>query len=90
MELDTDSPDIIMPTKHINFTVQALKALPPAGTGQRDVYHDVREQGLQLRVGATGEKHFSLFLRVKNGPPVRLSLGRFPDVAIEQARRRCS
>jgi integrase len=77
-----------MASKHINFTVQALKALPPAGPGQRDVYHDAREQGLQLRVGATGEKHFSLFVRVKNGPPVRISLGRFPDQTIEQVRRR--
>lgn len=75
-----------MTTARINFTVAALKALPAAAAGARDTYHDVREPGLQLRVGPTGKKQFSMFRRTKNGGPERITLGAFPDVSIEQAR----
>lgn len=75
-----------MTTARINFTVAALKAIPPAPPGKRVTYHDVREPGLQLRVGPTGKKQFSVFKRTKNGGPERVTIGAFPDVSIEQAR----
>jgi integrase len=68
------------------FTVVALNKLPPASPGQRDTYHDLREPGLCLRVGPTGKKQFGVFKRVKNGSPIRVTLGAFPDLTIEQAR----
>jgi len=71
---------------HINFTKAALLALPTPATG-RTTYHDIKTPGLQLRVTATGVKTFSVFRRVKGGPPVRSTLGRFPDVSIEKARQ---
>lgn len=73
-------------TTRINFTVAALKAILPAPPGKRVTYHDVREPGLQLRVGPTGKKQFSVFKRTKNGGPERVTIGPFPDVSIEQAR----
>lgn len=75
-----------MTSTRINFTVAALKALPPAPSGKRVTYHDVREPGLQLRVGPTGKKQFCVFKRTKNGGPERVTLGPFPDMSIEQAR----
>jgi integrase len=75
-----------MTAARINFTVAALKAIPPASPGKRVTYHDVREPGLQLRVGPTGKKQFSVFKRTKNGGPERITIGAFPDVTIEQAR----
>ncbi|WP_051293886.1 site-specific integrase [Pseudoduganella violaceinigra] len=68
------------------FTVAALNKLPPASPGQRDTYHDLKEPGLSLRVGPTGKKQFGVFKRTKNGPPIRITLGAFPDLSIEQAR----
>ena len=75
-----------MTSTRINFTVAALKAIPPAPPGKRVTYHDVREPGLQLRVGPTGKKQFSVFKRTRNGGPERVTIGAFPDVSIEQAR----
>ncbi|OIQ90431.1 putative prophage CPS-53 integrase [mine drainage metagenome] len=55
--------------------------------GQRTVYHDAKTTGLQIRVTSTGVKTFSLFRRIKGGLPERMTLGRFPDMTIEQARK---
>ncbi|WP_017232904.1 site-specific integrase [Pandoraea sp. B-6] len=71
---------------HINFTKAALLALPTPAAG-RTTYHDIKTPGLQLRVTVTGVKTFSVFRRVKGGSPVRVTLGRFPDVSIEKARQ---
>lgn len=71
---------------HINFTKAALLAIPVPVEG-RVTYHDRKTPGLQLRVTAAGAKTFSVFRRVKGGSPVRLTIGRFPDVSIEKARQ---
>lgn len=71
---------------HINFTKAALQSLPLPASG-RVTYHDMKTPGLQLRATATGVKTFSVFRRVKGGSPVRITIGRFPDVSIEQARQ---
>ena len=70
-----------------NFTKDALSNLPVPKTDQRKVYHDAKTTGLQLRVTSTGVRTFSVFRRVKGGAPERMTLGRFPDMTIEQARR---
>jgi integrase len=43
---------------------------------------------LQLRVGATGIKTFCLYRRTKRGGPERVTLGRFPAMTVEIARRK--
>jgi integrase len=75
-----------MTSTRINFTVAALKALPPAPPGKRVTYHDLRLPGFQLRIGPTGKIQFSVFKRTKNGGPVRITLGNFPVMSIEQGR----
>src|SRR5258708_27136158 len=81
------TPRVAMTNRHINFTKAALNALriPPAG--QRTVVHDLKIRGLQLRVTPSGVKTFSVFRRIKGGRPERLTLGKFPAMSLEQARR---
>lgn len=73
-----------------NFTKAALNALPLPETGARSTYLDTKAAGLQLRVTGNGSKTFSFYRRIKAGQPGRVTLGRFPDMAIEQARRRAA
>lgn len=75
----------------LNFTLDALEALPIPEQGKRAEYLDTKIDGLQLRVTHTGAKTFCVRKRVKNGPPIRETLGRFtPNKAggltVEQAR----
>lgn len=74
-----------MPTK-LEFSKTALEALSSPAAG-RATYHDTKVPGLQLRVTANGVKTFSLFRRVKGGNPERVTLGRFPSMTVERARK---
>jgi integrase len=73
----------------INFTKLNLEALLPPASG-RSEYQDTKTPGLKLRVTTNNVKTFCVFKRVKSGPPFRLTLGRFPDMSIEQARRQAA
>jgi integrase len=75
-----------MEQNRLVFTVAALNKLPSAPPGQRHTYHDLKEPGLSVRVGPTGKMQFSVLKRVKNGRPIRVTVGAFPDLTIEQAR----
>lgn len=79
-----------MNTKRINFTKAALDAIKAPVAGQRAVLLDGKVIGLQLRVTASGAKSFSLFRRVKGGRPERITLGQYPTMSIEQARRQAA
>ncbi|MCK9387698.1 MAG: site-specific integrase [Sulfuritalea sp.] len=76
-----------MMANRISFTKAALDALPVSAVGQRATFHDTKTPGLQLRLTATGVKTFSIFRRVRGGEPERVTLGRYPAMSIEQARR---
>jgi len=75
-------------TTRFSFTKPLLEALPLAEAGGRIIYHDAHKNagGLQLRVTSTG-KTFFMQKRV-NGKPERVTLGKFPDMTIEQARKK--
>ncbi|MXS82530.1 tyrosine-type recombinase/integrase [Nitrosomonas oligotropha] len=70
----------------INFTKAIIDALPMPETGKRNIYHDTKISGLQLRV--TSVKTFFINRRIRGGNPQRITLGRYPDMTIEQARRK--
>ncbi len=76
-----------MADNQINFTKAVIDGLAMPEAGQRTTYHDIKTNGLQLRVTHTGVKTFSLYRRVKAGSVERVTLGRYPDMTIEQARR---
>jgi integrase len=73
--------------KTIKFAIATLESLPlPEGDG-RAVYYDEEVAGLQLRVSARGAKTFSVVRKV-SGRAIRVTLGPYPAMTIDQARRR--
>lgn len=66
------------------FTKAKLESLPPAERGQVE-YGDTVVNGLRLRVGISGVKSFCIS-RKRNGKFIRATLGRFPDLTIDNAR----
>lgn len=72
------------------FTEAKLRALPLPAAGARATYRDAKQPGLQLRVSAEGAKTFSVFRRVRNGAPERVTIGRWPDITVDEARRQAA
>lgn len=77
---------MVAPNDTINFTKAVLGALPLPPTGKRFSFKDARAKGLIIRVTANGTKTFQLYQK-HQGRPVRVTLGLFPDMTIENARR---
>lgn len=75
-----------MDERRFNFTVKRLEALPNAPLGRRVEYFDEGKEGLGLRVTDKGVKTFFVRRRVK-GKPVRTTLGQFPGLALDDARK---
>lgn len=72
----------------INFTKANIEALPIPEPGKRTTYQDIKTSGLQIRISSSGAKSFCVYRRIKNGNPERVTLGRYPDLGIEQARKK--
>ncbi|MDP3842538.1 MAG: site-specific integrase [Oxalobacteraceae bacterium] len=78
-----------MARKTLNFTKDALEKLPLPAAGQRVEYYDAKVPGLCVRVSSTGAKAFAVVRWIKDSSkPERVTIGRFPAVTIEQARRK--
>jgi integrase len=75
-----------MPTSKIKFTKLSIASLPEASSG-RDTYYDTKTSGLLLRVTTAGTKTFS-FRRKLNGRAIRVTLGKFPGMTVEQAQQK--
>lgn len=75
-----------MAPERLNFTKAAVAALPPAAPGKLVSYFDTKVPGLIVLVTPTGAKTFYVYRKV-NGRPMRLKVGRFPELTVEQARR---
>jgi integrase len=69
------------------FTKIRLAGLPVPKAG-RAVYHDTHTPGLILRITDKGQRSFYFYRKVK-GRPMRLLLGIFPEMSVEQARKAC-
>ena len=72
-------------TEKINFTQAAIGRLAAPAKG-RIYYADTKTPGLCLAVWQSGTKSFELYKRM-GGRPMRLKIGRFPQVTVEQARK---
>lgn len=68
-----------------NFTIAYLNSLPPAENGKRYVVHDSKCNGLSLRITEKGVKSFFMQKRIDDRI-VKITLGKFPDMKIDQAR----
>ena len=77
--------------KEILFKKDNIEEIPLPTAG-RVTYHDTHKlaAGLQLRITVNGTKSFCVFRRTRGGPPERITLGRYPDMSIDQARRQAA
>lgn len=73
-------------TQRIAFTHEVIGAIEPPAAG-RSVWRDTKVQGLELRVSAAGVKSFSFCGRAAGGRMERTTLGRYPAMAPERARK---
>lgn len=73
-----------LPERRFAFTKRKLERLPIPTSGRAE-YHDARAAGLTLRITPQGKRTFCFFRRV-NGELVRMTLGEFPAMTVEQAR----
>jgi len=73
----------------LNFTKRALESLPLPEPGKRATYHDAKIRGLILRVTSQGTRTFQVYRKV-NGRPERVTIGTFPGVTVEQARKQAA
>lgn len=73
----------------LNFTKASIDALPLPDPGKRSEYQDIKTIGLRLRITISGIRTFSVLRRIK-GTLERITLGRYPDLTIEQARRKAA
>lgn len=79
--------------ERITFTKRAIEGLPLPSAGNRGYYHhDTKVNGLLVCVTSHGIKSFQVYRKLNN-KPLRVALGHFPDMTIEQPsealRRRC-
>ena len=70
----------------IRFTKKVLDKLPLPPVGKRVDYFDTSTNYLTLRVSHVGTKAFVLYRKI-DGIAERLTLGRYPAMSIDQARR---
>ena len=71
-----------------NLTHASVMALKPPATGQLD-YWDTRKPGFGIRVSKGGTKTWLLMYR-QHGRKRRLTLGRFPEMSVAEARARAT
>src|SRR5262245_64926889 len=69
------------------LTDRLLKNLKPAPTGQRTVRWDAARPSFGVRITDRGVVSFFVMRRMPGRPqPIRISLGRYPDISLTQAR----
>lgn len=68
------------------FSAKSLAKIPLVPSGPQKTYYDTNFKGLALRVGAK-TKTFILYKRVKGGAPVRITLGQYGPITLEDAKK---
>lgn len=71
----------------INFTKKKLEELPRPTGSTRDVYYDQHVNNLLVRVSSNGALNFYVRRKI-GGVSKRVLLGRYPEISIEQARKK--
>src|SRR5215467_5759851 len=73
--------------QRVVLTDRLLKSLKPAPTGQRAVHWDATRPSFGIRITERGVVSFFVMRRMPGRPqPVRISLGRYPDISLAKAR----
>lgn len=71
--------------KSFSFTKKSLDILPLPTKGKRLYVYDTRVRSLELMVTEHGTKSFKVYRKL-NDKPIRVSLGKYPEMTVEQAR----
>lgn len=69
----------------INFTKRVIDALPLPVEGKRTYHYDTKVRGLELMITSSGTRSFKVYRKLHD-KPVRVSLGKYPEMSIEEAR----
>src|SRR3990172_9775630 len=69
----------------LNLTKRSIDALPLPKAGKRLYIYDSKVRGLELMVTGQGSKSFKVYRKLNN-KPIRVTLGKYPEMSIEQAR----
>ena len=75
--------------RKFNFTKNSIDSLPLPEKDKRIVYYDLKIPFLAIRVTSTGHKTFTLIRKI-NGRSEKITIGTYPAVTIEQARKLAS
>ncbi len=70
-----------------NFTKIFIESLEIPEAGQRSYYKDAKVIGLEIMVTSSGHKSFKV-TKKKEGKFIRITLGGYPDLSIENARKK--
>lgn len=77
------------PVTRFSFTRAAIVAVKPPTDQERLYVYDKRTPALALCVTTSGSRTFYVYRRI-HGRPVRVRLGRFPEMTIDQARKQAA
>jgi len=78
--------------KRFNFTQQRIATLPIPEKSEKTLssvrkeYYDIQQPKLIIRVSSTGSRSFAVLKKDKIGHTKRITIGRFPDVSVSDAR----
>lgn len=73
-------------TNKINLIKKTIENLPKAIHNKRLYFYDTKVQSLGVAVTSKGTKTFFVYKKI-NGRPERVTLGRYPDLSVENARK---
>ena len=71
---------------NFNFTQQRIEKLPTPEKDRKD-YYDTEVSKLICRVSASGNKSFCVLKRMTTGKLQRVTLGKWPDMSVAEARK---
>jgi len=74
---------------HFNFTKRTIDILELPTNNKRSYFYDIKVRGLELMLTSQGSKSFKVY-RKHNGKPLRVTLGKYPEMTIENARNAAS
>lgn len=74
-------------SEKINFTQKTIEALSLPEPGKRLYFRDTKVDGLEVMVTHSGVKSFKVYRKFQ-GKPVRITLGKYPDLSVENARNK--
>ncbi len=69
----------------LNLTKRLIEDLPRPAKGKRAYYYDMKVRGLGIALTDKGTVTFIVYRKI-DGRPERITLGRYPDLSIENAR----